>query len=174
MKSPIPVYKIDLPQYKIDTEPDHKAIGKIVDDVLKKYFLGKTVLVRGLGSQEHPEKSIDDLIEIIKETGSDRYDKKRSGDRYENIGNKHIDLFALRRKITLSTKLFWQLSWSFFNFPPKSRGPIRVNILVIYKAEKLKAVVHRYEGRTDTKRDGFIFKDSKNKQQAVLGIIRIN
>lgn len=41
---------ISIPQYQVDNEPDHKAIGKPVDDLLKEHFMGQKVLIRGLGS----------------------------------------------------------------------------------------------------------------------------
>lgn len=66
--------EIKLPQYNVDTEPDHKAIGKPVDDLLRQHFMGETVLIRGLGSMEHQGKSVNDLVEIIKRYGTDRYD----------------------------------------------------------------------------------------------------
>lgn len=101
---------INLPQYSVATEPDHKAIGKPVDDLLKEHFMGQKVLIRGLGSMEHPGKSIDEVIEIIKTTGTDRYDPKRIGDRYTNVGDKYFDLCALRRTISPRSEIFWQLS----------------------------------------------------------------
>lgn len=63
---------VSVPQYSVDAEPDHKAIGKPVDDVIKQHFMGQTVLIRGLGSMEHPGKSVDELVEIIKSNGTNR------------------------------------------------------------------------------------------------------
>lgn len=172
----IPVYSIQLPQYQVTTQPDYKAIGVFVDDELKKHFMGQMVGLRALGSQEHPSKSIDELIEIIKRDGTDRYDPERGGDRYDNTENKHIDLFLLRRKISDGSKIFWQLVWSFYEFPLKLRGqPVRVDLLVIYDLTKLKAVrtTHTHEGYPVTKRDGFVFKDPNHKAEALLGIVKI-
>lgn len=52
-----------------------------------------------MGSHEHEGKLVDELIDIIKTTGTDRYDPKRIGDRYTNVGDKYLDLCALRRTI---------------------------------------------------------------------------
>lgn len=174
--SNIAVYTVHLPGYQVTTKPDYKAIGIIVDDELKKHFTGQMVGLRALGSQEHPGKSIDDLVEIIKRDGTDRYDPERGGDRYDNAENKHIDLFLLRRKISARSKIFWQLAWSFYESPLKLRGrPVRVDILVIYDLTKLKAVrtMHAHEGYPVTKRDGFVFKEPNEKNEAVFGIIKI-
>jgi hypothetical protein len=168
------ILSVKVPAYTIDIEPDHKAIGKPVDDLLKEHFMGQTILIRGLGSMEHKGKSVDDLIEIIKRDGTDRYDPNRSGDRYANIHGKHIDLYALRRTISPRSEIFWQLSWSFYQSPLKTRGyPVKVDILVIYDPNHLKAVVHQPEGHPFIKRDGFVFRNPENKAGAVLGIIKI-
>ncbi len=59
------ILTISVPQYSIETEPDHKSIGKPIDDLLKEHFMGQKVLIRGLGSMEHPGKSLDEVIEIM-------------------------------------------------------------------------------------------------------------
>lgn len=172
----IPVYTIHLPEYQVTTKPDYKVLGRIVDDELKKHFMGQMIGLRALGSQEHPGRSINELVEIIKRDGTDRYDPERGGDRYDNTENKHIDLFLLRRKISDRSKIFWQLAWSFYESPLKLRGqPVRVDILVIYDLAKLKAVrtTHIHEGYLVTKQDGFVFKEPNKKNEAVFGIIKV-
>jgi len=168
------VLNVHLPHYNLDLEPDHKNIGKPVDELLKQHFMGQTVLIRALGSMEHPNKSVDEMIKIIETTGTDRYDPERTGDRYANIQGRYIDLYALRRTISARTKLFWQLSWSFYQSPLKTRGyPVKVDILVVYDPKQLKAVVHQPEGHPHVKRDGFVFKHPEDKSAAILGIIKI-
>lgn len=170
----VPVITVDLPEYSVSAEPDYKAIGKVVDDELKRYFLGQTVVVRGVGSSEHPGKTADELIDIIRRDGTDRYDPDRKGDRYENIKGKHIDLFAFRRKITIRTELFRWVAYGFYQSAIGIHGkPTRIDILIIYDAAKLKAVLHQYEGRDDKKRDGFVFREPDKKQEALLGIVKI-
>jgi len=52
---------------------------------------------------------------------------------------------------------------------------VRVDILVLYDLNQLKAVVTTYthEGRPITKRDGYIFKNPQNKPAAIKAIIKI-
>lgn len=165
---------ISLSDYQVNAEPDHKAIGKVVDDELRKHFMGRTVVVRGISSKDHPGKTTDELVEIIQRDGTDRYDPNRKGDRYENIQGKHIDLFAFRRKVTPHMQLFKDISWGFYHGSTEIHGkPARIDILTIYDAAKLKAVLHRYEGRMDKKRDGFVFRDPKHKYHALIGILCI-
>jgi len=168
------LFELHLPEYSVESEPDHKAVGKLVDAVINEHFRGQTVIARGVSSRAHPGKSIDELIEIIQRTGTDRYDPQRAGDRYENVQDKHIDLFAFRRKVTAQMELFKDISWGFYHGSKAIHGePVRIDILTIYDAFQLRAVVHQYQGREDKKRDGFVFKDPAKKALAVLGILKI-
>lgn len=166
---------LNLSEYTVEQEPDHKAIGEVVDDAIKQHFPGQTIIARGLSSNEHPNKTVEELIEIIQKLGTDRYEPERAGDRYENIKGKHIDFFAFRRKVTPRMELFKDISWGFYHGAKAIHGkPVRIDLLTIYDAAQLKAVVHQYEGHTDIKRDGFIFKRPENKTNALLGIIKVN
>jgi hypothetical protein len=166
--------KLNLPQYSIDSEPADKEIGKIVDDELKKNFMGKSILVRGIASSEHPGKTIDELVNIIQETGTDRYDPARKGDRYENVEDKHIDLFAFPETITPESEVFSKVVWGFYHSAKAVHGyPVRIDIVMIYDASQLQQVTHKYEGRDEIKDDGFAFKDQENKAAALEGIIKI-
>jgi len=165
---------LHIPQYQITAEPDHRAIGKIVDDELRRHFMNATIVARGIASSEHPGKTIDELVEIIKLDGTDRYDVNRKGDRYENLQGKRIDLFGFRRKVGPHMRLFKDVVYGFYHSALGVHGKAaRIDILIIYNAEKLKAVLHQYEGRTDKKRDGFVFLDPTHKQDSLLGIIKI-
>ena len=173
MTTPL-VITVHLPAYRVDTVPDHLTLGKNVDDELKKHFMGQTIVARGIGSSEHPGKTIDELAEIILREGTDRYDQTRKGDRYENIQGKRIDLFGFRRKITPRMQLFKDIIYGFYHSAISVHGkPTRIDILIIYDASKLQAVLHQYEGRTEKKRDGFIFKDPADKAAALLGVVKI-
>jgi len=168
------LYTIAVPQYQITTEPDYKTIGKVVDDELRKHFTDRAIVVRGISSSEHPGKSVDELVEIIQRDGTDRYDPHRQGDRYENIQGKCIDFFGFRRKVSSRMHLFQDIIYGFYRGALDIHGrAVRIDILLIYDATKLKAVLHQYEGRTDKKRDGFVFRDPTNKQDALLGLLKI-
>lgn len=168
------ILSVSVPQYVVDTEPDHKVIGKIVDEVIKSNFAGQTIIVRGLSSIAHPDKTLDELVKAIQQEGTDRYNPERVGDRYENIKRKHIDLFAFRRKVTPRMELFKDISWGFYHGAKAIHGkPVRIDLLTIYDASQLKAVVHQYEGRDDIKRDGFVFKNPDDKESALLAVMKI-
>ena len=170
----IPVYQIKIPEYKVKTKPDWVNIGDKIDKKIKKYFTGRKIAIRCLSSKEHKNKSINDIVKIIKKTGSDRYDPKRKGDRYENIQEKHIDIFALDFNVKQKTIMLENFIESFYVWPTKfGKKPIRLDIVIIYDLSKLKRIVHQYKGRKDIKKDGFVFKNSNDRKDALLGIIKV-
>ncbi len=172
---PAPIYTINLPQYQVETEPDDEAIGAVIDAEIKKHFLGKSILIRGVASSEHPTKTRDELVEIITSNGTDRYDPNRAGDRYENVEGKQIDLFAFHYKVEAATKLTQPLIWGFYHSSLGIHGkPMRIDVITIYDVEQMNQITHRYEGRDDVKDDGFTFRYPQNKLDALQAVFVLN
>ncbi len=172
----VPNYGIEIPEIYEDNKPNFEKYGRIIDGCLKEHFLGKKVAIRVLGSCEHPNRTQDELIEIIKEIGHDRYDADRTGDRYENIENKEIEIFAMPPYVVKENEEYFKnFLIPFYYWPIKQRGyPVRVDIAIIYNPALLIEVPHIYKGReNELKKDGFVFKDPKNKSNAIIGIIKI-
>ncbi|MAG47536.1 hypothetical protein CL617_02945 [archaeon] len=170
----IPVYQIKIPEYTVKEKPDWVNIGIKIDKKIKKHFPNKKIAIRCLSSKDHKGKSISQVINIIKKIGHDRYNPKRKGDRYENIQNKHIDFFALGFTVKPKTIMLENFIESFYVWPLKfNKKPTRLEIVIIYDLSKLKRIPHQYEGRNDIKKDGFVFKNPKNKKEALLGIMKI-
>jgi hypothetical protein len=71
------IIELSLPEYGIDTPPDFEAIGKKIDAALEEAFPGKEVALRAISLAEHPGKTLDELVGIIVEKGTDRYDPQR-------------------------------------------------------------------------------------------------
>jgi len=171
----VPVYNLALPQYKPDIEPNDKELGRLLDDEIKKHFLGQDILVRGVASSEHSDMATDELVGIIRQTGTDRYDIERKGDRYENIGSKHIDLFAFPINYSADTEMMHMLFWGFYHSAKGIHGyPMRIDIVTIYDATQMEQILHQYEGRDDIKDDGFVFKNPNDKLSALKAIIKLS
>ena len=172
----IPVYTLHLPEYQVLTEPDHVRVGKKVDDYIKQHFLGQHVAIRCLGSSEHAGKAVDEIIAIIIEIGSDRYDPKRQGDRYQNSEGKQIDFFAFDYTVAHDSKIFHIFTWPFYHWRREQTGkPVRIDVIIIYNPAKLKQVTFTYAGRESEgeRSDGWVFTDQDNKPEAILGIIKM-
>lgn len=176
MSKEIPVYTLHLPEYQVNKEPDHDIVGNKVDDFIKQHFMGQYIAIRCLGSSEHPDKTNDEVIEIIKKLGHDRYDPSRVGDRYENNEGKKINFFAFDYTINKDSKIFGEFTWPYYHYVKEVRGkPVRIDIIIVYDPTKLEQVEFSYKGREDEEKrsDGWLFKDEKNKPDAILGIVKI-
>lgn len=175
-KVKIPIFCIDIPAYRVDHEPAHALISKPVDQLLSTHFAGQEFAIRCLSSSEHSDKSLEELVEIIKALGTDRYDLNRKGDRYENVEKKRIDFFALKIRIEKDGEIFSQFTYPFFHFGKLSSSkpePVRIDVMLLYNLDKLEQVFHHYKGRSEEKSDGFCFKDPNTKQEALKAIIKI-
>jgi len=174
----IPIYEFSIPEYNFKKgKPNFDHISSKIVECLREHYMGKRIALRFLGSKEHKGKSVDELIKTIKHVGHDRYNLKRIGDRYENIGKSKIDLFALEFEVGKSREeecIKWALD-SFYEYSLKDVGhPVQIDIGIIYDLSKLKVVEHKYVGREDeVKRDGFVFEDQDNKSEAILGILKM-
>jgi hypothetical protein len=176
MKQQTPLYTLPLPEYQASPEPDHKKIGAKVDIFLREHFKEQHIAIRCLSSEEHPDKSVDELIQIIKKIGWDRYDPEREGDRYENNEGKHIDFFALDFTVGNKTEIFSWFTEPFYHWAIKLQGrPLRINIILLYDPTKLEQIKFSYKGREDEgmRSDGWVFKDPENKLDALVGIVKI-
>ena len=172
----IPVYEIHLPEYTTDKEPDHGAVGAKVDNLIKQHFLGQHIAIRCLSTAEHPGKTTDRMIEIIKRLGHDRYDPVRQGDRYENNEGKKIDIFAFDYHVEPDTKMFSVFTWPFYNLKEQyPHHPIKIDIVIIYDPAKFEQIEFSYPGREHEgmRSDGFVFKDLEHKPEAIKAIIKI-
>jgi hypothetical protein len=177
MKRKIPVYELYLPEYQVDKEPDHEAVGKKVDDFMKQHFMGEYTAVRCLGSSEHPGKSVDELIEVIRDIGHDRYDPNREGDRYENNEGREIDFFAFDYHIDQDSEIFRIFTWPFYHWCQERSGyPVRIDIILLYDSNQLEQIEFSYPGREDEgmRSDGFVFKYPDDKTEALKGIVKIS
>jgi hypothetical protein len=177
MSHEIPVYEIHLPEYQVETEPDHEAVGAKVDHLIKQKFIGQHIAVRCIASSEHPGKTTDEVIEAIKKFGHDRYDPDRKGDRYENNENKPIDIFAFDYHVEADTKMFSIFTWPHYHLTWREPyHPLRIDIVIIYDPAQLEQIEFTYAGREEEgkRSDGWTFKDPLHKMDAVIGIVKIS
>ncbi len=73
------VIEVRLPEYHLKKKPDYVKLGKEVDEVIEKSFPDGKYILRALGSDDHPNLSLNELAEIILKTETDRYDSNRKG-----------------------------------------------------------------------------------------------
>src|SRR5689334_14197600 len=100
MRNTIPVYTISLPEYTVESEPDYRAVGGKLDRLIEARFPGEWMALRGIGLVDHPDRSLDDLVATILETGTDQYDPRRKGVHDEMYRGFTIHLHATPCRVT--------------------------------------------------------------------------
>lgn len=171
---PVPVLKISLPNYKPDKKPDYKNIGEKLDKFIKEHFYGKEIILRCISVADHDEKSIEEVINLIQKTGTDKYDpsKKSFWHNWDVYKDKGFDIFASKVKVDENFHFGEETFELFYEGAVADRGySVKLDIIMVYDPEHMEMIpVHFSE--TDIE-ETWKFKFSEKKPEALLGIIEI-
>ncbi|MCL4390358.1 MAG: hypothetical protein M1484_05200 [Patescibacteria group bacterium] len=178
MANKIPVISISLPEYTIDHKPDY-SLGARVDQVLKDKFDVSRILVRAISSSDHPNYTRDELVNVILQNGTDKYDPNRKGVAHEEFAPYHADIQAGPFGVDEKTgSMFGGIMRNFYENAPIDRGySLRIDILIIYDkdqfvpAEKIEADKPSVDPRFE--KFLFRFKDPEHKVKALLDVVKI-
>jgi hypothetical protein len=169
----IKVLTLHIPNYIYDQAPNSVEIGQQLDKVLEANFYGKTVVVRGVDLRSHEELNLEGLVEYIRQSGTDKYDKNRKGIADHVVPEEFRDKFIYGDEITLDkfheggTE---QLIHSLHHGALGDRGySVRADIILVYDRADFTRLRNIYAGTSDS--DIFIFE--KPPKEALLGIIKI-
>lgn len=170
----IPVYSVTLPENTIDKKPDYQFLGKTIDNALKKYFLNKSIAIRCISMSDHTEKSVDDLINIIQTTGTDRYDPQRKMSvAHDFYTEKGVEIFATPVTVTHTMILMNEVIKDFYEGALQDRGySLKIDLIIIYDISQLQIIPIQYEDGIGE--ESFKFKHSDKKNEAVMGIITLS
>ena len=176
--------------------PNFGSIGAKLDDVIKKHFPRHWIAVRGVSLQDHPVRSLDDLVATIEVLGTDRYDPKRAGIHDEMDKKFGIDLHAITmmvgekiycphysgERLTTGSPV-GELLLDCYDGAVADRGyALRIDILTVYDLDQLVPAPMIWtesgpqlstEPISSKDSSTFGFKYPENKAAALLGIIRI-
>ncbi|MBN1159804.1 MAG: hypothetical protein JXA43_01035, partial [Candidatus Diapherotrites archaeon] len=95
----IKIIDVSVPEYTIETEPDYLKIGKKIDVAVGKALPDGKYVYRAIGADDHPGKSVNELVEIIKKLGTDKYDPNRKEIAFEDFCNYDHHIHAGRFEI---------------------------------------------------------------------------
>ncbi len=167
------VYAISLPGYHKGSKPDCEYIGKLLDDTIKAHFMSQHIAIRALSLQDHPDKSTDDLITIISETGTDKYDPARKMSvAHDFYTDKGVEIFATPVKVTDDLRLMNEVLKDFYEGALGDRGySLKIDLLVIYDFDQLVTIPIRYDDGVG--KEAFKFKDPDKKSNTLRGFIKI-
>lgn len=172
------IISLSLPDYTIDAKPNYVNLGSKIDKVIEDNFDGKDIAIRALSSTDHPQYTLDELVKIILEKGTDKYDPNRKGVGHEDFKPYCVDLQA--GFCTVGKNHFGEgadIIKKFYENVLLDRGyRLRIDLLLIYDLHQLT------QAKKDSDKPGvhprlepylFRFKNPKNKQRALLGIIKL-
>ena len=87
------IVNVSVPEYTVESQPDYGVVGAKIDKTITENFEG-TFLVRELSIADHPQYTLDELVKIILETGTDKWDPNRKGVAHEEFEPYKPDLQA--------------------------------------------------------------------------------
>jgi hypothetical protein len=168
-----PVLSISIPKYRINKKPNYSAIGEKLENIIKKNFFNKDIAVRCLSLRDHPKKSLEELIAIIEEKGTDRYDPKRKMSvAHDFYTEKGVELFASPVKVTDNLDFMADVLRDFYEGAVEDRGySMKIDLIVVYDRKKLRLIPIQYEDGIGN--EAFSFLRPKRKSEAVIGFIKI-
>ncbi len=180
------VISISVPEYIISEKPNYLSIGKKVDRFLEKKLGYGNYGIRAIGKDDHSGLSLDELVQMIIENGSDKYDSNRKGVCYDQFLNYDYDIqmgtFEIKNsKIVLydddeQPSLFGTTVYNFYEHAPRDRGyPVRIDLLLIYDLSKLELAIPIDSSKKRHSFDKFLykFKDRDNKKDALMRVVKI-
>jgi hypothetical protein len=177
MHSTCPVYTIHLPEYRIAPDTDWLACGRKLDRLIETHFPGRRLALRAIGLADHPGKTLDELVTIIQQLGTDRYDPERAGLYYAREGLDDIHAGALlvtedglRAEKHVQMSPLAETLEIFYEGTLADRGySIRLDLLLFYDLDQLAPV---YDMPPESCYE-FAFLHPDRKPEALVGLIRI-
>ncbi|MFC1609292.1 hypothetical protein ACFL2R_03785 [Patescibacteria group bacterium] len=184
---PTKIIEINLPEYNLESQPDYVSIGKKVDGEIVKNFSDGKYIYRAIGIDDHPEFSLDDFVEIVKESGTDKYDPERKEVCFDEFCMYDHDMQAgcfeimdgrIDEEGLEYPTMFGDTVKKFYENVLLDRGHrVRIDALLLYDSsnlEKAKKIDESVESPRPELADClYKFKDPENKKDALVGIIKI-
>lgn len=180
--------EVAVPEYTVSSEPQYLSIGNKVDRGIEANFPDGKYLLRAIGLDDHPGVSLEDLVEIVLRTGTDKYDPNRHGVAHDQFAGYDYDIQAgpieIRRSRLLLAPgeryptVFGSVAWHFYREAPLDRGyPVRVDLLLLYDAAGL-ARARKVRPWAPSVRKGlrrflYRFKNPEDKRRALRGMVKI-
>ena len=198
MNKNIPVYEIKKPDnYNITEQRDlsddeWREVSNQIDQVIRDNYINNVnddssmqkILIRGISSANKTEggskMSIDDVVSNVVSSGHDRfgdapsYAKNFANRVYDSTGEQ-ADLFAEDLDLTKAetqADLTLNLLKTFYEFSvKKGKEPRKVDVIMLYDESKLKQLSYKSHG--EDKHDAYKFLTPEQKQDALIGVIKL-
>ncbi|MBU1118087.1 hypothetical protein KKD37_03945 [Patescibacteria group bacterium] len=181
------IVEVSLTDYKIDSKPDYIKLGAIVDKAIEENFNDGLYGIRAIGKDDHRNFTLDELVNKILTTGTDKYDPNKKSVCHDQFSVYDYDIqmgtFEIKNSKLVNCPddlpgLFAETIYNFYEHTPLDRGySVRIDLLLIYDLSKLKLAKKTNIRDTGIKPglENYLYKfvDRKNKPEALLGIVKI-
>ncbi len=174
------IVEVSIPEYTLESQPDYSAVGVKIDKAVEGNFEGR-FLVRALSLADHLQYSLDEFVEIILKSGTDKYDPNRKGVAQEEFEPYKPDLQAGEIVVEngkLQGESFSEDVRRFYENTLLDRGyRVRIDLLMLYDPEQMvraeKVDMDKPSVAPHLEEYLWRFKNPDNKPQALVGIIKI-
>lgn len=152
------VIEIKIP-YDANKAPDYKAISEKIDEHLKKHFKGQKIVVHAISGEEHPDRTIEDVLNHLLKHGTEKPEEKAKEiepskeNTYDFLGNYHevhdkSDIMSVYAK----------------------DNKISAELVAVYDAEHVEKVPYSDKFKVG---DAYKFKHPDKKRAALKGVLKI-
>jgi hypothetical protein len=182
------IVEVRVPEYFVGQEPDYLAVGNKVDRVIEANFPDGKYILRAIGLDDHPGLTLEELVRVIRSTGTDKHDPDRRAVGHDEFSGYDYDLQAgpveIRgSRLVLTARerfptVFGGVVWHFYHGAPEDRGhAVRIDLLMLYDPSALRKA-RKFHPNAKGVRRGlnqflFKFKDPKGKREALLGLVKV-
>ena len=182
------VVEVAVPEYSVSREPDYLSVGGKVDRAIEASFPDGRYILRAIGLDEHPELTLQKLVRIISDTGTDKYDPGRRSVAHDEFSGYDYDIHAGPIEIRHSRlvvepdemfpTVFGGIAWHFYHGAPLDRGhSVRIDLLILYDPRKVVRARKSHPSAKGVRKglNRFLYKfaDPRNKRDAVRGLVKV-
>lgn len=182
------ILTINLPEYILSPDCDFDDCGSMVDRLIEEYFSQEPIVIRAIGLCEHGGLTLDELVNKVLDTGTDKYDNDRISIFEEDFNSYQFDFHGCAyRFVKGKLKSFspdncqsemGSTFRAFYEHAPTDRGyPVRIDLILIYKLKFLEHIEPMNDDISDYEKllVSYLFRfiNQKEKLSALSGIIRI-
>lgn len=187
---------LSLPDYKLDTGVDLNLIGLKIEEKIGQELPHIWMAMRAISLSDHVGKSMQEVQDLIRAHGTDRYDLHRKGVHHEMDKEFGIELHAIavkhekhfvcphyQKKGKEEISAVGAFLQDFYHGAIIDRAyPLRIDLLLFYQLDLLlpapikwgeKGAVFSKEKLDPKLSSCFRFKHPEKKQQALMGLLEL-
>lgn len=155
-----------------ENRPDFELISKPIINFLRRNFNKQRIGLRMLGSEEHENKTLDELLKTIQKIGHDRYDVNRKNNKYAKVNPEDIEIFMLELEIGKELGLDGeeQIRHALNSFYIYLEKPVRVDIGIVYDLNYITKKMVHYDGDEEI---CHAFIDTKKAPESILALLKL-